>query len=408
MQYARSRNVLFTNTGFRHLWLAELISQIGDRASAVALVALVIHFTHSGFLAGAILAANMVAPLALLPLVSRVVDRIARKRIMVTADLAAVGVALSLLLVQSRTTIWIGLVGVVALAAADAFSTPAALAALPNLVQPEQLGTANALLGSLQGISLALGPLLGGVVAAYVGYGFAFATNAGSFLASAILVHTVRGRFEPKRATSDRTVTVRSREAVAYVLARPTVRAVLVLKTLFALAGGGAFVLLPLFADKVFKTGDFGIGVLMAARGLGALGGPFLLRSVIGRKPSRWLSALGASASAFGFAYLLFAATPTMWLGVPLVVVAHMGGFGLWTMVTYSLQRLVPNALLGRVCALDYAGSTSLMAASMLCTGWIGDVLSPRALMAAEAGLLVLASGAWMLRSRFKEVVPAI
>lgn len=389
------------NPAFRRLWLAQLISQTGDRASVVALLALTLGLTGSGFVAGAILAANMLSPLLVFPLVSVVVDRFSRKRLMIAADVVAACMALSMMLVTSEGTIWVGIVAALGIAAMDAFSTPAAQAALPNLVDPPDLGRANALLASSQGITLGIGPVVGGVAAASVGYDAAFVGNALSFAVSAALVLSIGRNFT--KATSD-SVSTRSfaeiRKGLAYVRSRPPVAALLTMKSIFALTGGGAFVLLPVFATQVFEAGGFGIGVLMAARGLGALLGPFGARAVIGESETRLFVTIGLCAGLFGGAYLLFAATPSIWFALPLVIVAHTGGFALWTMESYGVQRLCADQFRGRAFTLDYTLATSMMAISMLATGKLVASVGPRTLMAAEAVALLLGAAAWTLATR--------
>lgn len=395
------RHFLRRNPAFRRLWLSQLVSQTGDRASAVALLGLVLGLTGSGFLAGAILAANLLSPLLVFPVVSAVVDRLPRQRLMVAAHLMAAAMALAMTLVLSSGTVWVGIAAVLGVATMNAFSRPASQAALPNLVDAPDLGRANALLASTQGITLGIGPVVGGVGAAYVGHDAVFVANAVSFVLAAILVVSIRGRFaEAARGPAVERALGQVREGLAYVRSDAPTRYLVAIKALFALAGGGAFVLLPVFATRVFSAGEVGIGVLMAARGMGALIGPFLARAVVGENESRLFVVLGACAGLFGGAYALFAATPVIWLALPLVTIAHIGGFALWTMESYGLQRTTPDQLRGRVFALDFTLASALMALSMLATGRLVESVDARVLMVAESVILIACAGAWTVVTR--------
>lgn len=409
MRVAPSWVLLRQNTGFRNLWLAQLISLTGDRASAVALLAVVFHLTGSGFLAGAVLAANMLAPLVVFPLVSLALDRLSRRSIIVAADLVSAAVALALMVVDSPGRIWLGIVAIAGMSALDAFSTPASMVALPNLVERTDLGRANAVLSSCQGITLGIGPLLGGALTTGLGHNVAFVANAASFLVSALLTLSIRRSFDEQRPHAGGAPPVGDMQGLAYVRSEPVVTGVLASKSGFALFSGGTFVLLPVLAVRVFHAGAFGIGLLMGARGLGALVGPLIAGRVVKDDRVRLLASLGAGAALFGVAYLFVAVVPFIWLAVPFVVLAHTGGFGLWTIEGYGLQLLCPDQVRGRVLALDFCTASALMGASMLLVGRIVGTFDPRLVLVVEAILVISFAAAWggvMRRVATRQVPP--
>lgn len=393
------RNLLRRNSGFRRLWLARLVSLTGDRASAVALLGLVLGRDGSGFLAGVILAANMLSPLMVFPVVATILDRFSRKAVMVVASVASAIMALAMVLVTSTASIWVGIVATLGIAIMNAFHTPASQAALPNLVDPEDLGSANTLLASIQGIALGVGPIVGGLLSAYLARDVVFVTNALSFLLSAWLIAGIRRSFAAERQDPMRSPHA-IREGLAYVGSDARLRSLLGIKSLFALAGGGCFVLLPIFAVDAFGMGDLGLGLLMAARGLGALLGPIVARACISDCEGRLFATIGACGALFGAAYTLFAIAPTIILGLPLVVVAHSGGFALWTMQAYGLQMRSVDQYRGRLFALDFTLGNALMGASMLITGQLTTSISPRLLMASEGAAVFVCAVVWALVTR--------
>src|SRR5207253_7420582 len=106
---------------------------------------------------GLVLAADTGTVALLLPFTGTVADRVDRRRVMLVANLAGLAAVLALLLVRTPHTAWIAPVAIAALAVAKAFYTPAATAALPNLVDPADLAAANAIAGSAWGTMLVVG-----------------------------------------------------------------------------------------------------------------------------------------------------------------------------------------------------------------------------------------------------------
>lgn len=389
------------NRAFRRLWLAQVISLTGDRASAVALLALVLQLTGSGFFAALVLGSNMLAPLLVFPISSVVVDQRSRKRLIVGSRLIGAVMALAMLLVGSRETIWIGFLAVFGMSAMNAFAAPASQAALPNLVAKEQLGRANAAFGSAQGISLGIGPLIGGLVFAEVGPDLVFILNAFSFVVSAGLTYAIRRPFSEGSPGGQgfsplRQITL----GISYMRSERRLSALLTIKLVFALAGGGAFVLLPIFAVRVFDSGEVGIGVLFAARGAGALLGPFVGRALVRENERRLFFTIGVLTAVFAAAYVGFTMVDTIAVAVPLVILAHTGGFAMWTMTSYGFQRVATDQFRGRILAVDFSLSTSMMAVAMLATGKWAETTSVRVVLTVEASVLAIAALAWTLATR--------
>jgi MFS family permease len=152
----------------------------------------------------------------------------------------------------------------------------------------------------------------------------------------------------------------------------------------------------PILATVVFGFGPLGTGLLFAARGLGALVGPLLFRRVLLHR-SWLLPGLAISMAAYGLSYIGVAASSTFWIAVGLVVVAHIAGGGNWVMSNYALQIEVPDWLRGRVFATDMMIATLAISISLLFTGALVDVVSPRILVAL-CGALTLSYGiGWRL-----------
>jgi hypothetical protein len=187
------------------------------------------------------------------------------------------------------------------------------------------------------------------------------------------------------------------REALGYIRRRPRVLSLVTVKSAVGV-GNGLLATFPLLA-AAFAAGPIGTGLLFAARGLGALAGPLVLRRLLVRQ-SWLLPGLAVSMAGYGLAYLGVAVSPWYALTLVLVVVAHFAGGGNWTMSNYALQLEVPDELRGRVFATDMMIATLAISVSLLVVGALVDVLPLRALIAGCAAATLLYAIGWRLVTR--------
>lgn len=167
----------------------QFISQIGDKFYALALAFWVLQATGSPQRMGIVLFAAMAPSILLGFVLGGVLDRWNRKAILITADLvrSAVIATITALFYWGALNLPIILAAQVVLSAASAFYNPTVSALVPQIVAQDRLGKANALSQLLSGIANILGPALGGLAVAGLGYGFVFVFNGASFLFSAAL-----------------------------------------------------------------------------------------------------------------------------------------------------------------------------------------------------------------------------
>src|SRR5439155_18259608 len=249
----------------------------GDWFVMIPLLTLLPALTGSGVWGALVLAADTATLALLLPFTGTVADRIDRRRIMIVATLAGLAAVLALMLVRSARTAWVAPVAVAALAVAKAFYTPAASAALPNLVDDEDLAAANVLSGSVWGTMAVVAASAGGLLAAAVGPYVCFLVTAGCLMMAALLAWGIRRPTQAPRGAAPVASARRAlAEALRYIAHRPRVASLVTVKSAIGL-GNGVLTTFPLLATAVFHVGPAGTGLLFAARGLGALVGPFLL-----------------------------------------------------------------------------------------------------------------------------------
>lgn len=369
----------------------------GDWFAVVPLMALLLDLTGMGFWGSLALAADTGLLALLLPYAGTVADRLDRRKILIVASLAALVAVALLLAVRSPGLAFLGPVAIGVLGAAKAFYSPAALAALPNLVPREDLSIANAIAGSAWGTMLVVGASLGGVMTVLVGPYLCFLITAACLLMATYLVWRIGTPMQSRERPEPTPVRVALREAFGYIRHRPQVLSLVTVKSAVGIGNGvlGSF---PLLAAS-FAVGPAGTGFLFAARGLGALIGPLLMRRVL-RRRSWLLPGLGLSMAAYGLAYLGVAASRWFALTLVLVVVAHLAGGGNWTMSNFALQLQVPDELRGRVFATDMMLATLAVSISLLIFGALIDLVDLRVLIAGCASATLLYAVGWSVAVR--------
>jgi MFS family permease len=383
-------SLLRRNRDFRKLYVASLISLGGDWFLVVALFGLALEVTGSAVSVAVLIAAQELPFFLMSPIGGVLSDRLDRRWLMVACDAARAALCLGFLLVHDAGTIWLAYVLLGSISAFSAAFDPASSAAFPNLVDPKDLGPANALFGSLWGTMLAVGAALGGIVAAALGRDAAFLIDAGTFAASGLLIAAIRRPFSEERTEEPETNVARATvETVRFARRDHRVLALLGVKAGFGLAAG-VLVLISYFATEVFDKGEVGIGILMAARGVGALIGPFLGRWLAGPDDRRLFSAIAIALAVFGLGYATLGFMPTLLLAAPAIALAHLGGGAQWTLSSYGLQRVVPDRIRGRIFAFDAALITLTLTGSALITGWTATTFGARP-TAIALGLVAIA-----------------
>lgn len=395
-------SLLRANPAFARLYAAQLTSFAGDWFATVALLGLALQLTESSALASLVLVLQTGGFAAASPLAGILADRFDRRKLLVAADVARIPVALAFLLARDPETLWIAFAAVLLLAVGAAVFEPTSSASLPNLVAPEDLPAANVLIGSAWGTMLAVGAALGGLVAVTLGRDAAFVINALSFALSAWLVIGIRVPLQGPRDGSELHTggaIAAIATALRFARERRIVAAFLLSKTSFGV-GTGVVALLAVFGRDVFNAGDAGIGVLFAARGLGALIGPFIARSVMGTDDVGLIRGIAVSFIAAAGCYALFPLSPALWVAALLTFGAHCGGGAQWTLSTLGLQRATPDAIRGRVFSFDYGLVTLTIAVSTLIAGLLAEVVPPQTAVWTMAGLIFAAGIAWVAFSR--------
>jgi MFS family permease len=389
--------LLRRNADFRRLFLATVISLLGDWFTFVAVSGFVAERTGRPGLAAIVYAASVLPIFFLSPIAGVFADRWDRRRLMVAADLLRVIPALGLLLALHLGSAALAIACVLLLSGISAFFEPAAGAATPNLVEPGELSLAQAAMGSVWGSMLFVGAALGGLITAWLGRQAAVILDAATFVVSAALIAGIRRPLRVGQAAGA-TLLGHLGEVWRFIRADRVVQALLTVKTGVGVANG-IVGLLPAYALARLGAGDAGVGALLAARGLGALLGPFVARPFAsgGR---RLILVCGGSILTYAIAYVVFPFTSSVALALLCVMLAHAGGGAQWALSTYGLQLATPDEVRGRVLSLDYGVATLTIGVSALAAGGAAQLFGLDAASWGLAGVGLVYGVAWLLWTR--------
>ena len=338
---------------FRLLFAAQTASLLGDGLVTVALTFAVLDLTGSASDLGLVLAARTIPLVGLLLVGGVFADRLSRRGVMIAADLArcaSQGLTAALLL-SGHAQIW-QLAALQAVhGAASAFFNPASTGLVPMTVSSEHLQQANGLRAlSMSGANI-VGPMVGGLLVATAGAGWALAADAASFAVSAAFL--VRLTLAASEHPAARSFLHDLRTGWQEFRGRTWVWVYVAWASLGNL-GMAAFMVLGALVAKESLGGAAAWGLIMAAFGAGAVVGSVSALQLHPRRPlvvaAATLTALALPATALALALpALVAAAAALAAGG-----AMMLSNTLWETV---LQQNVPPAALSRVSAYDWFGS---------------------------------------------------
>lgn len=360
----------------RRLALARLISLTGGAAAYLALNFVIYERTGSATWVAAALFLTFGTIGFVSPLAGALGDRFDRQRVMIASDLAAAVCFLAMALVRDPALL---LMFAFLSAVAEAPFLSASSAAIPNLVGDEQhLGWANGMVSLGRNAGILVGPLLGGLLVASIGGGAVFALNAVTFLASAALVATVRGRFSGQRGGADGADGAeehRGLRAGFRFLLRERILRTVTLTWLALVLGLGMTMVADVPYVELFDAGSLGYGVLIACWGGGSIVGSLLGRRLHASNEAVWFllgtGAVAATSIVTGLSpwfTLALGAILAMGIGDGLSLVAQQG----------ILQRRTPDAVRSRVSGAFDAIIHIGMAVSYVIAGPAVSWLGPR------------------------------
>ncbi|WP_223758434.1 MFS transporter [Myxococcus sp. RHSTA-1-4] len=382
---AGALGLLRHNAAFRALWSARVISFTGDSLSLVALMLHVAGTTGQALAVSLLLLVGDFAPSLLGPITGAISDRFDLKRVMIACELLQGALLLLIALTLPPLPLLLALVAVRAVAG-QVFQ-PASRAAVPALVRERDLETANSTLGFGTNSAEALGPFVAAALLPFVGVRGVLLVDAASFLASAVMLASVRSL--PPAASEAHGAPVsllrQARLGLGYILSAPAVRGIGLGFCAVVAFNGVDDVALVVLAKETFRAGDPAVGLLLGSVGVGLVLGYALLARYGARASMPVLLLVGFAVSSVG--NLL---TGLAWAVSAALAMQTVRGVGIAAMDVATntlIQRVVPPGMLGRVFGNLYGAIGVAAALSYVGGGLLLDATSaPVTLVVAGTG----------------------
>lgn len=375
---------------FRLLWLGEGISLIGDQFYMIALPWLVLQITGDVLAMSTVLALAGV-PRALFMMVGGVItDRLTPRLVMFISNILRLILVslLTFLVLTGQIQIWMIYIFALVFGLIDAFFFPAQNAIVPGLVKKDQLQTANAILQGTMQLSLFAGPVLAGMLIAYLagsgasqsagsmgGIAIAFGFDALTFLVSAITLWLIKFvdyvEIEDQNEQSEGLLQS-IKNGLVVVWNDVTLRTFFMLIALSNfLVTGPVVVGIPFIANSRLPEGAAAYGIIMSAYGGGSLLGIILAGSLPRPSSQRMGLLLGIIWSGLGIGVLALGLISTTVAGAVIALLMGLAnGYVVIIFVTWLQQRTHPS-MLGRVMSLLMFSSAGLLPISNMLTGML-------------------------------------
>lgn len=388
--------------GFARLWTASTLSNLADGVFKVALPLVALRFTDSpAVIAGLTVAVTL--PWLLFALqAGALADRLDRRRSMAGANVVRVALmtGLALLLAADAGSIWLLYVIALGVGIAETVYDTSAQSILPQVVPRPALSRAN---GRLYAAELTanefVGPPLGGLLVT-VGAVTAFATPAALWVVAVGALLTLRGSFRVHRETRT-TMRADIAEGLRFLWRHRLLRTLALMVGASNFATNATFAIFVLYAvgpSSAMGLSEPAFGLVFGTTAAGALVGALTAERVerrIGRVRSMVVGLLGG---------VVMVGAPAVSTDPWLVGAAFLVGgvtIALWNVITVSLrQRIVPDALLGRVTSGYRLVAWGARPVGALAGGLLAEVLGLRPVFALMAVLVLGLVGGMVVVTR--------
>ncbi len=330
-------------------WVARVLATFAVQVVAVAVGWKVYDLTNDPLALGIVGLVQFLPSLLLVLVTGAVADRFSRRAIMAVCFAAELGCVIAL-----ASLSWFGVRSVMpifailaALGVARAFVGPAVQALVPNLVPPVALANAVGWNASSWQLATILGPVAGGLL-----YGVseqaAFGTAAAMMAAAIALVALIPR--QPRPSPRDEPAWTTLSAGFRYVFTHRIVLGAISLD-LFAVLLAGAIALMPVYARDILAVGPWGLGLMRAAPGVGAIA----VAGLLALRPIRSAAGLWlfGGVLGFGLATIAFGLSATPWVSIAML--AAMGATDMVSVYVREtlIQLATPDEVRGRVNAVN-------------------------------------------------------
>jgi MFS family permease len=366
---------VFSYKDFRRVFLSSSIMSIGGGALPMALAIVIIDSGGSATTLGLVLASKMLSSTGFVMVGGVWADRLKRKHVMIAADLSRGLLILILVLVSGSNTprYWMALV-VFLIGIGEAFGAPASGAIVSSILPENLLKQGNVFRGAISRMGGIIGPAIGVLSVALIGARLTFLVTAAACFISVFSLTGVREAAHVAKEKHEPFL-VEIKDGIKTVREMPWVAAMILMATFQLLVVvSSEHVLLPIITKREFQSNSV-MAMATAAFAIGGTIASILSLKIKTKTPGRFTL---LTWSLFAFIPLALAYQDSKLL----IVLAYiLGGIsvGPWDAFWPSaLQREVPKEKLGRVFALDHAGSAGLMPLGMALVGPMTHLMGER------------------------------
>jgi MFS family permease len=391
------------NRTYRLYWMSLLASFSAQQMHMVVRGWLVYELTDSALALGLVSAAAGV-PILLFSLYGGViVDRVEKRKLLIVtqAITAMATLTIAVLISTGSIALWHLIIAAIANGLILSFDLPGRQAIIPQLVEQRQIMNAVALGSGATNLTRVIAPALGGVLVGVMGIDGVYYLIVACYATSAAFLLTMPALLTPTR---DSKATVRSDliEGLRYIRRSSVLPALLAMAIVPIAFGMPYMMLMPVFAIDVFNMGASGLGYLMAAAGIGALAGSFLVAS-LGDFKHKGVLLMVASAS-FGVFLILFANSNYFYIALFFLLGVGMANSIYMATNNTLLQINTEDRMRGRVMSL-YMMTIGLLPIAVLPASAIAESLGgPVAIGAGGAILLIFTLAMTLLRPTLRRL----
>ena len=374
---------------FGRYWPALALSLTGVWVRITVIGYLVYELTDDEFKLGLIGFAQAAPVLVAAPIAGALLDRVDRRRVLLAVSIVnlVAMVIVGTLVFTDVIRYWHLVVAAIVTGTASGFDWPARLSIVPSLVPRDRLQSAVALNAAAFNGSRILGPMIGGFLAALFGLAVPFFFTAATYVPFIVVLLTMT--VAASAPVTQRRVSgfANLLDGYRYIWRTPTIRGLLSVDIVPLALGVSYFTMAPALVRDVLGLGERGLGVLLAANGIGSLAGTLLVAVFSGTR-QRGRIVVGGVAC-FGLMLIAFASSSNLYLSLVLILGLGLVVSTYATMNDTLVQSLVDDAYRGRVLSV-YTMLWGLTPIGGLEAGFLADYVGVQRALAFN-GLLILA-----------------
>jgi len=390
---------------FRLLWFGLLVSNLGTWMQFTALGFYVVKIAPTPSLAplyvGLIGASRAIPVLLLSPIAGVIADRYPRRRVLLITNVIIALLALALALVMARNDASLGVLMAISTlqAGTQAFDSPARQSWIPLMVGREYVGNAIGLNSFAFNSPSIVGPPIAGILIASAGVATCAFINAAATLAvvAALLLMKPVGVIEGRREPFVQQIL----DGVRFLAGDPVLRWVVLSLVVTSLFVRPYTFLMPAYAAHIVHTDARGLGILLAASGLGAIGGAFVTAMIRGdRRSALWFW----SCATMSVLFAVLGTIDNVPFALPVLVVLGSASLTYIGTANFLLQTLAPDDMRGRAISVYSMILLGLVPAGSLLLGSIASIFDLHVSMIGGGAIsLVCALWFYLANPRLRE-----